>query len=85
MTKFLIKHLQFLEEVRGIPITGVMESQMACLMPNSYETTKASMLELPHVLSIEKTRDTIHMGRWIVVIKSLREAAVVQTLNNTSA
>ena len=80
LTQILQDHATFLGDVRGIPITGISPVQMNSTLANGSATLQDSITGLDGVLSVEQTRDTQHMGKWLILTTSAKEATVLETV-----
>ncbi len=65
MSSILTEHIQFMSDVRGIPITGFSEANMNTIIGDTTKTVKEHIRTMDKVVSIEMTRDTRYTCKWI--------------------
>ena len=79
MTNILIDHEKYINDIRGIPITGIRESTMnGIFTPEQKITLRTQLLGIGGVISLEKTRDTAYSGKWIILTTSREESNVLR-------
>ncbi len=78
LAQILQDHAKFLEDVHGIPITGISPVHMTAKRESGQSTLQDSITDLEGVISVEQTRDTQNMGKWLVLTTSAQEATVLE-------
>ena len=76
MSSILTEHIQYMSDIKGIPITGFSEDNMNTIMGDTTKTLKEHICTMDNVVSIEMTRDTRYTCKWVVLTKSMHEALV---------
>ena len=80
MTQLLKEHVTYIANIRGIPITGISPINMDSLQEKDLPTVREQLLAINSVLSVERTRDTSFLGKWIVLTNLENEEAVLKTV-----
>ena len=80
MTQLLTEHVKYINNVRGIPITGISIANMDSLQDNDLPTVREQLLAIKSVISVERTRETSYSGKWIVLTTLETEDAVLKTV-----
>ena len=78
----LRRHSQYMNEITGIPLSGLKHSDLALTLPNERQTISEIITGINGVLSIERIKDRKRNGNLLVVTKKRHEAAVLDTLAN---
>ena len=80
LTNILATHEQFVKNVRGVPIHGIMEEHMFADFRQTKKTVKDTILSIDGVNRVETTRNTSTEGRWIILTDIDREKNVKKSL-----
>ena len=77
----LQEHDQFIREVTGVPIRGITYNDLSSVVPKTSKTIKDIIMNIPGVISIEKTRDRAFAEKLMVITKKSTEQSVVEKLS----
>ncbi len=85
VSSILREQQQYIESTIGIPITGILPHAMNAQFTNTENTVKEKIEAFDEVQSVERTSDTDHYGRWLVVSSAINREVVLNKLNKSLA
>ena len=81
VSNILLEHESYLQQSVGIPVAGLSHTEMT-QQSNSGKTAKDLILQIPGVESVEKSRDFLYTGQWIIVTRKKFKIAIEQYIES---
>ena len=85
VSSILREHQQYLLSTIGTPITGLVPQAMNSMFNDTDITVKEMIEAFDEVHSVQRTGDTDHYGRWLVVSSEEHREVVLNKLNESLA
>lgn len=73
VTNILQKHMQYLEQVKGVPLTGLSQKKMTTEIRESV-SAKDLISGIKGIQSVEKVQDRTYPGQWTLIIDKNHES-----------